>query len=341
MLLTMRAMLLDRITSVATDDAPLRAAQVPVPTPGGGEIRIAIRACGVCHTELDEIEGRTAPPVLPVIPGHEVVGRVDSRGDGATRFRAGERVGVGWIYASDGSHDENLSEAFRATGRDADGGYAPFMVVDERYAYPIPDLFSDAEAAPLLCAGAIGYRALRLARLERGERLGLTGFGASAHIVLQLVQHMYPGIEVAVFAHDAESRTFAHKLGASWVGDTMDCPPWPLAAIIDTTPAWTPVVAALANLAPGGRLVINAIRKEDADHSVLRQLSYHDHLWMEREIKTVANITRDDISEFLPLAARFAIRPTVTTYPLSEANAALVALKREHARGAHVLLVEQ
>ncbi|MEM7611105.1 MAG: alcohol dehydrogenase catalytic domain-containing protein [Pseudomonadota bacterium] len=337
----MRAMVLDRITSVATDDRPLRECDVPVPVPGIGEVRIAVRACGVCHTELDEIEGRTAPCQLPVIPGHEVVGRVDELGDQATRFRLGDRVGVGWIYASDGTTRENLSTAFRATGRDVNGGYAPFLTVNERYAYRIPDVFSDAEAAPLLCAGAIGYRALRLAGLRRGGRLGLTGFGACGHLLLPLARHEYPDSKIAVFARDAESRQFARSLGADWCGQTHDAPPWPLDAIIDTTPAWTPVIAALANLAPGGRLVINAIRKEHADHGVLRELSYRKHLWMEREIKTVANITGEDIATYLPIAARIPIRPTVNTYALREANAALVALERDSVRGANVLLVEQ
>ena len=311
-----------------------------MPTPADGEIRIAVSACGVCHTELDEIEGRSAPPRLPVIPGHEVVGRVDSIGRHVTRFRPGDRVGVGWIHSSDGSEEENLSAAFRATGRDVNGGYAEFMTVGEDYAYRIPDVFSDEEAAPLLCAGAIGYRALRLCGLVNGERLGLTGFGGSAHLVLQLARHLYPDSPVYVFARDAASRAFAEELGAVWAGPTETRSPDALAAIIDTTPAWTPIVAALANLAPGGRLIINAIRKENTDKAVLEKLSYHEHLWMEREIKSVANITRRDIAEFLPLAAKIPIRPEVTCYPLADANRALVSLKRDNVRGAKVLVVK-
>ena len=213
------------------------------------------------------------------------------------------------------------------------------MTVGENYAYPIPDQFSDEEAAPLLCAGAIGYRALRLCCLTDGQRLGLTGFGGSAHIVLQLVRHLYPRSEVYVFARDAESRKFATELGADWVGPTEARAPVALDAILDTTPAWTPVVSALANLKAGGRLVINAIRKEDADKSALRNLSYHEHLWMEREIKSVANITRRDIAEFLPLAAEIPIHPEISVYALSDANKALVSLKRESVRGAKVLRV--
>jgi propanol-preferring alcohol dehydrogenase len=213
------------------------------------------------------------------------------------------------------------------------------MTVPAAYAVPIPDSLSDEQAAPLLCAGAIGYRALRLTGLANGQRLGLTGFGGSAHIVLQLARHLLADSPVAVFARDEGSRKFATALGADWVGHTTDRCPWRLDAIIDTTPAWTPVVAALANLAPGGRLVINAIRKEDTDKPALLDLSYHDHLWMEREIKSVANITLADIAAFLPLAARIPIRPEVQVYPLAQANRALVSLKREPVRGAKVLIV--
>lgn len=334
-------MLLERITSVASDNQPLREADVPIPTPDTGEIRIAVSACGVCHTELDEIEGRSAPPHLPVIPGHEVVGHVESVGHSVSRFRPGDRVGVGWIHSSDGGDHENLSAAFRATGRDVNGGYAEFMTVGENYAYPIPDVFSDEEAAPLLCAGAIGYRALRLSGLTNGGRLGLTGFGGSAHLVLQMARHLYSDTPIYVFARDAASREFAKELGADWVGPTDSTAPHALDTIIDTTPAWTPVVSALSNLKPGGRLVINAIRKENADKAALQNLSYHEHLWMEREIKSVANITHRDIAEFLPLAAEIPIRPEITCYSLTDANQALVSLKRESVRGAKVLLVTQ
>jgi len=332
-------MLLEHVTSVATDDHPLRATDIPAPIPDDNEIRIAVSVCGVCHTELDEIEGRSPPPHYPVIPGHEVVGQVESIGRAVTHFQVGDRVGVGWIHSSDGSEDENLSAAFRATGRDANGGYAEFMTVGENYAHPIPDVFSDEEAAPLLCAGAIGYRALRLCGLDNGERLGLTGFGGSAHLVLQLARHLYPDTAIYVFARDKASRAFAEELGADWVGETEAHAPQLLDAIIDTTPAWTPIVAALANLRPGGRLVINAIRKEDADKEALANLSYHDHLWLEREIKSVANITAQDIAEFLPIAAAIPIRAEVTTYALADANQALTSLKRASVRGAKVLRV--
>jgi len=331
-------MVINRIVSLRTDTAPLDMVELPDPEPSTGEVRIRVTACGVCHTELDEIEGRTAPPHLPVVPGHEVIGRVDRCGTGATRFAHGARVGVGWIHSSSGGPDENLSPAFIATGRDRNGGYAEYLTVPEDYACPIPDVFSDAEAAPLLCAGSVGYRALKLAGLQDGAALGLTGFGGSAHIVLQLARYLYPASKVYVFARDPEARAFALQLGAAWAGATQARAPVPLQAIIDTTPAWLPVVEALANLRPGGRLVINAIRKEDHDQDSLLGLRYHEHLWMEKEIKSVANVTHHDIAEFLPIAARIPIRPVVQTYPLEEANRALRELQQGPVRGAKVLV---
>jgi len=332
-------MVLSKIASLGEVDAPLELVDLPVPEPLPGEVLLKVSACGVCHTELDEIEGRAPPPKLPVVLGHEVVGRVERLGKAVTKLKPGDRVGVGWIHSSTGEKDENLSPEFRGTGRDVNGGYAEFMTVAEDYAYPIPDAFSDAQAAPLLCAGAIGYRALRLTNLEDGERLGLTGFGGSAHLVLQMVHHRFPNTRVFVFARDPMEREFAKELGAVWAGDTAEPSPEKLHAVIDTTPAWKPVVEALANLQPGGRLVINAIRKEAIDKEYLLNLSYQDHLWLEREIKTVANITRHDIEEFLPLAAEIPIQPEVTTYRLEEANRALMELKRGRIKGAKVLVM--
>ena len=335
----MRAMVLRRIASLAETESPLEMADWPEPEPVAGEIRLRVAACGVCHTELDEIEGRTAPPRLPVILGHEVVGTIDRLGDGVTKLRAGDRVGVGWIHSSNGETDENLSPAFVATGRDVNGGYAEYMTANADYAYPIPDRYSDVEAAPLLCAGAVGYRALKLTNLKDGDRLGLMGFGGSAHLVLQLARHRFPNSPTYVFARDQEAREFARQLGAVWAGHATERAPAPLDAIVDTTPAWRPLVDALANLRPGGRLVINAIRKDDADKNALLELSYHDHLWMEREIKTVANVTHFDLQEFLPLAAAAPIHCEVTTYRLEDANQALRSLKCEPVRGAKVLVV--
>lgn len=335
----MKAMILQRSVSLESEDAPLELVDLPVPEPAANEVLIRVLACGVCHTEIDEIEGRTAPPRYPVVPGHEIVGIIEAVGKKVAAGRMGERVGVGWIHHSDGGAEENLSAAFCATGRDANGGYAEYMTVPADYAFPIPEIFSDAEAAPLLCAGAVGYRALRLAGLENGERLGLMGFGGSAHLVLQLARHLYPDSPVSVHARDAEARRFAIDLGADWAGDTWEMPPEKSAAVIDTTPAWEPVLRALESLLPGGRLVINAIRKEDRDKAALQDINYQRHLWLEREIKTVANVTGRDIAGFLPLAAAIPIRPEVTTYPLEEANQALVALKRHPVRGAKVLVM--
>jgi propanol-preferring alcohol dehydrogenase len=334
-------MCIDRIASLDEAPDPLRWTELPRPVPGPGDVLLRVLACGVCHTELDEIEGRTPPPRLPVVPGHQVVGRVEELGSGVTRHRVGDRVGVGWIHSSSGGDDENLSEAFVATGRDVDGGYAQFMTVPADYAFAIPAAFGDAEAAPLLCAGAVGYRALTACRLRDGDPFGLTGFGASAHLVLQMARHRLPMSRAYVFARDPVEREFARSLGAAWAGDTGERAPEPLAAVIDTTPAWKPVVEALANLRPGGRLVVNAIRKEGRDQQELLRLDYGRHLWMEREIRSVANVTRADIRACLALAAEVPLRPEVTRYRLEDANRALRELRRGQVRGAKVLVVDQ
>jgi len=333
----MRAMILQATGSMDEISNPLSLAELPRPTAGEGEILIQISVCGVCHTELDEIEGRTPPAELPIVPGHEVVGRVAELGSGSGRHAVGDRVGVGWIHSSDGTDAENVSADFRATGRDVNGGYAEFMTVPETYAYAIPDNFSDAEAAPLLCAGAVGFRALRLARIEHGQALGLTGFGGSGHLVLQLAKHLYPASPVFVFARSEKERHFALELGADWSGDTEAESPIRPQAIIDTTPAWKPVLAALEQLKPGGRLVINAIRKENADRDVMASIRYEDHLWREKEIKTVANVTHRDIEEFLPIAASVPLQVETQTYALEAANEALQDLRSGHIRGAKVL----
>ena len=341
----MRAMLLNKLTDMQYDETPLVLADIPVPEPGPGEVQVEISTCAVCHTELDEIEGRTPPPRLPVVPGHQAVGRVSALGPGATRLRVGDRVGVAWIYSACGqceycrAGEENLCPEFRATGRDVDGGYAEYMTVPEQFAYPIPECFSDLQAAPLLCAGAIGYRSLHLTGLQDCQCLGLTGLGASAHLVLPMVRRRFPGSSVSVFARSEKERAFARELGAVWAGDTTDSAPEPLHCIIDTTPAWTPVVEALRNLRPGGRLVINAIRKQESDKAVLQQLDYPQHLWLEKEIKSVANVARRDVTDFLQLAAEIPLLPEVQPYPLEEANRALSELKRGNVRGAKVLQI--
>jgi len=257
----------------------------------------------------------------------------------------GKRVGVAWIFSSCGecpycrSGEDNLCPQFRATGRDVDGGYAELMTAPEGSVFPIPEVFSDAEAAPLLCAGAIGYRSLRLTGIEDGQALGLTGFGASGHLVLMMVRQRFPNAEVFVFARSEREREFAMELGAVWAGNTTERAPRGLDAIIDTTPVWKPVVEGLRNLAPGGRLVINAIRKEDHDKDILLSLDYAEDLWMEREIKSVANVSRRDVAEFLELAAEIPIRPEIQEFPLEAANAALQELRNSRIRGAKVLRV--
>jgi len=342
----MKAMILRQLARLPENETPLELAELPAPAPGEKEILVKVAACGVCHTELDEIEGRTPPSRLPIVLGHQVVGRVAESGSKAGRFKAGDRVGIGWIYSACGkcrfclAGNENLCADFRATGRDADGGYAEYMTVPEDFAYPIPEVFSDVEAAPLLCAGAIGYRSLRLTGLKDGQNLGLTGFGASGHLVLKMAGQRYPNSQVFVFARNPRERVFARELGAVWAGDTADEAPEKLDGIIDTTPVWKPVVEALNNLAPGGRLVINAIRKEEVDKDYLLRLDYPAHLWMEKEIKSVANVARRDVSEFLALAAEIPIKPEVQEFALEEANRALIELKTRRIRGAKVLRID-
>jgi len=343
----MRAMVLREMYDLTRENEPLELVNWPVPEPLEGEILLEVSRCGVCHTELDEIEGRTLPPKFPIIPGHQVVGRVSKRGHHARLFDIGDRVGVAWIYSACGkckhcrNGKENLCEKFRATGRDRHGGYAEYMVVSEEFAYPIPETFNDSQAAPLLCAGAIGYRSLRLTNLQDGHNLGLTGFGASGHLVLQMARHAYPKSKVFVFARNPEERKFAKQLGAYWTGDTEDAPPKKLDAIIDTTPVWKPVVEALRHLDAAGRLVVNAIRKEDADIDYLTNIDYTRYLWLEKEIKTVANVARRDVSEFLKLAANIPIKPDYQEYPLDKANQALMEIKQSKIRGAKVLKMQE
>lgn len=343
----MKAMILKELVSISENKAPLVLADLPDPVPGKHEILIRVSACGVCHTELDEIEGRTPPPELPVVLGHQVVGSIEQTGGQAGVFAIGDRVGVGWIHSSCGSckfcleGNENLCHEFCATGRDVNGGYAQYMAVPEGFAYRIPDTFSSSEAAPLLCAGAIGYRSLELTGLKDGQNLGLTGFGASAHLVLQMARHKFPNAKIYVFARSEGERAFARELGAVWAGATEDDSPEKLDCIIDTTPVWKPIVEALRNLEPGGRLVVNAIRKEEVDKDSLLHIDYPKHLWMEKEIKSVANVSRRDIRDFMEIAAEIPIKPEVQEFALADANKALVELKSKKIRGAKVLMINE
>jgi propanol-preferring alcohol dehydrogenase len=336
---------MQEITDLTKSREPLLPADIPIPVPAANEVLIKVSRCGVCHTELDEIEGRTPPSFFPMVPGHQVVGSIVETGSAVKNRKEGERVGAAWIFSACGTcghclaGNENLCSGFKATGRDAFGGYAEYMTIPEQFAFPIPAVFTDSEAAPLLCAGAIGYRSLRLTGIQNGGNLGLTGFGASAHLVLKMALHKYPGTKFFVFARNPNERKFAEQLGAKWTGNTTDTPPEKLDAIIDTTPVWKPVLEALRNLKPNGRLVINAIRKEDADKELLLELDYPEHLWMEKEIKSVANVASRDVAEFLQLAAEIPIKPDVTEYPLEKANIALMELKESKIRGAKVLTV--
>ncbi len=342
----MKAMILNNICNLIENKKPLELVNLPVPIPGDKEILVKVSVCGVCHTELDEIEGRTPPPRLPVVLGHEVVGRVEGCGSKTSKLKIGDRVGIAWIYSTCGNckfcldGNENLCINFKATGRDVNGGYAEYITVLEDFAFKIPDVFSDSEAAPLLCAGAVGYRSLLLTGIKDGQNLGLTGFGASGHLVIKMAVFKYPNSKVFVFARSEQERNFAKELGAVWTGDTEDTSPEKLDCIIDTTPVWKPIVEALKNLERGGRLVINAIRKEVIDKEYLLKLDYPAHLWHEKEIKSVANVERRDVSEFLKLAAEIPIKPEVQEFSLKDADKALLELKERKIRGAKVLRID-
>jgi len=320
-----KAMVLKKIAPIG--EKSLEMMDLPIPRAGPKEILVKVSACGVCHTELDEIEGRL-PPRLPMILGHEIVGTVENAGSEVTKLKSGDRVGIAWINSACGKcrfcqeGNENLCSEFQGTGYDVNGGYAEYTSVSEDFAYKIPEEFKDSQAAPLLCAGAIGYRALKLTKLQNGQVLGLFGFGASAHIVIQIVKHKYANSRVFVFTRAGQEKhqQLAGKLGADWVGATGDSPPAKLNCAIDFTPAWKPVVEALRVLEKGGRLVINAIRKEERDKDSLLKLDYPTHIWLEKELKSVANITRSDLGDFLPLAAEIPISPEVQEFELEEAK---------------------
>ena len=347
----MKAILLREIKSLKENSTPLRLEEVSRPEPAEGEVLLRVARCGICHTELDEIEGRTLPSHLPVILGHQVVGTLElasllASGQQAARVQKGQRVGVAWIASACGhcqyclAGNENLCPEFKATGRDIHGGYAEYMKVRADFVHPIPDSISDSEAAPLLCAGAVGYRALKLCNLHDGQSLGLMGFGGSNHIVLKTARHKFPNSPILVFSRNPSEREFALSLGAAWAGAIDHSPPQGLDAVIDTTPVWGPISEALKVLNPGGRLVINAIRKEESDKEVLFKLSYPSQLWMEKEIKSVANVTRADVREFLQLAAEANLKPEYQEYELEQANQALLEMKQGKIRGAKVLRIQ-
>lgn len=316
---------------------PLKSVDLPVPEPAPGQIRLRVRACGVCHTDLHLVEGEIATPKLPVVPGHQIIGRVDALGEGTTRFLVGDRVGVPWLYSTCGECGycqrglENLCNDALFTGQHADGGFAEYMVVPADFAYSIPIGFPDDQAAPLLCAGIIGFRSLLLSAIEPGGRLGLYGFGASAHVTIQVARHW--DCEVYVFTRSEEHQRHALALGAVWVGQAQDTPPAELDSAITFAPAGWLVPEALRVLRKGGTLAINAIHM-----SPIPEMPYH-LLYGERTVRSVANSTRQDAEELLRLAAEIPIHIDVELYHLNQANAVLQRLKRAEIQGAAVLHV--
>ena len=335
----MKAMILDRQSPI--EEKPLKHTDLPIPTPNDRQILVEVSVCGACHTDLDEAEGRLKPTKSPIVPGHQVVGKVVDKGKAVTKHKIGDRVGITWLFSSCGECEfcrtgsENLCARAKWTGKDANGGYAEFTVIGEDFAYPIPERFSDSQAAPLLCAGVIGYRTLRLADIKDGQKIGLFGFGASAHIVIQIIKYKFPNSPVFVFTKTAKHAELAKNLGAVWTGFSGDKPPEKLNKIMDFTPVGECVRDALGVLERGGRLIINAIRKE----TPVPSLDYAEFLWLEKEIKSVANVTRQDAEEFLPLAARIPIAPTIEEFPLGQANEVLCSIKNSKLRAAAVLKI--
>ena len=332
----MRAWVVGRPGPVST--GPLLRVERAVPVPEPGEMRVRVSACAVCRTDLHLAEGDLPPRRPQVVPGHEVVGRVDALGRGASRFALGDRVGIAWLGRTCGScrfcrrGEENLCVEPRFTGWDTDGGYAESVVVDERFAYAIPETFSDREAAPLLCAGIIGYRSLRLAALRPGGRLGIYGFGASAHLAAQVA--MAAGATVHVMTRSPEARALALTLGAASAGGAVDSPPEPLDAAILFAPVGDLVPPALAALDRGGTLVIAGIHLSD-----IPSLDYGRHLFQERVLRSTTANTRRDGEELLAVAAAIGLRPTTTAYSLDDADLALRDLAEDRVNGAAVLVV--
>jgi alcohol dehydrogenase, propanol-preferring len=332
----MRAMVLQ--TPRPVEESPLEAREIPIPTPGAGEIRVRVRCCGLCHTDLHTVEGDLPLPKIPVIPGHQIVGTVDAVGEGVRRWHEADRVGIPWLYSTDQACAycrrglENLCEQACFTGYHVNGGYADYAIVHEDYSYAIPGVFSDENAAPLLCAGIIGYRSYCLSGIHSGERLGLYGFGASAHLVLQLARHR--GCEVYVFTRTQSHRDLAAQLGAAWVGAAEGSVPRQLDAAIIFAPAGGLVPLALRALRKSGTLALAGITM-----SAIPQMDY-SLLYQERIVRSVANSTRQDCREFLQLAAEVPLRTEIQIFPLDRANAALQALKKSEIKGAGVLRID-
>lgn len=342
----MKAWLLEEIKSLNENKKPLVLKEIAEPEiENENEIIIKVHSCGICHTEIDEIEGRAMPAFFPIILGHQIAGTVYKTGKKVKKFKPGDRAGAGWIYSScqlcffckNGL--ENLCKNFKGTGKDANGGYAEFFKINEDYAFKLPESFSFEEIAPLFCAGAIGYRSLKLTGLKDGENIGLVGFGASGHLVLKMIKFLFPSSKIFVFSRTMAERELSLKLGAFWAGDIEENPPERLNAAIDTTPVWKPPISVLKYLFPSGKLVINAIRKEDIDKDFLLKINWERDLWLEKEIKSVANVTRNDIKDFLEIAEKANIKPEIEIYSFDKANEALIDIKEKKIRGAKVLKI--
>ena len=326
----MRAMLFERFGQ------PLRSAELPVPKPAAGQLLIRVRACAVCRTELHVVDGELTQPKLPLIPGHEIVGTVEEKGEGVERFNIGDRVGIPWLGWSCGvcsyclAGQENLCDHARFTGYTLDGGYAEYTVADERFCFPIPDSYSDTEAAPLLCAGLIGYRSL--IKAGNGRRLGIYGFGAAAHIIAQVARYQKREIYAFTRPGDKEAEKFARDLGAVWAGGSNELPAVKLDAAIIFAPVGSLVPQALRAVGKGGTVVCGGIHMSD-----IPSFRY-EILWEERSLCSVANLTRHDGEEFLALAPKVPVRTEIETFPLEEANQALARLRSGKIRGAGVLV---
>lgn len=320
------------------DKDPLEMADLPTPEPGPEDILIRIDVCGVCHTDLHTVEGELPEVKLPVVPGHQVVGKVAKLGEKASRFKLEDRVGVAWLFSADEKcpyclkGNENLCPHACFTGYHENGGYAEYTVVPERFAYDIPEIFEDEQAAPLLCAGIIGYRALRLSEIDPGKRLGLIGFGASAHVAIQVAVHW--GCEVYVFSRSEKHRSLAEKLGAVWTGTTKDDPPEKMDSIVNFTPAGPTVLDGMRMLDKGGTQALAGIYM-----SPIPEMDYVKYIYHERTLRSVANATRQDGEELLKIAAEIPIRTTTQIFPLEDANKVLKLLKDSKIDGAAVLKI--
>jgi len=333
----MKAMVLDDIASV--ESSPLKLRELPDPHPGPGEVRLAVRCCAICRTDLHVIEGELPRRKLPIIPGHQAVGVVDEVGQGCTRLRIGQRIGVAWLRHTCGSCEfcragrENLCEGQRFTGYHADGGYAQYAVVPEAFAYELPDAFQDTQAAPLLCAGIVGYRALKRANLPSGGRLAIYGFGSSAHVIAQIAMHRRS--EVFVVTRGESHRRLARQMGATWAGERAEDMPVQADSAILFAPAGELVPAALEKLRKGGTLALAGIYM-----TPIPELDYQRHVFYERDIRSVTANTREDGRELLKVAAEIPLRPHTTAYALADANRALADLKADRINGTGVLVVE-